>query len=167
MRVSSYQRRRMALYYCITLLLVACCLPARLIEVFVTDADSYKITGVCCRRRPLPFAWHRGMRGRVGGRWQHKINAKPLISWTILDRQLTIVYYYKLHNGDNRISVWALCYPDIISHPDIHSHPYYGSIMFLTCPFICVWVHAFVCVWQRHFLTGLPSTSSCKHILTF
>jgi len=48
-----------------------------------------------------------------------------LISRMIIDRQLTIVQDYKLHDAHNRISARTLYYRDIISHPDIRSHLYF------------------------------------------
>jgi len=42
-------------------------------------------------RRPLPFTWHWGLGGSRGGRRQHEINVRLFISWTIINRQLTIV----------------------------------------------------------------------------
>ena len=68
------------------LLLATCSLPAGLIEALVMQT-------------PIPAATadlsHSPDVGNevemVGGRPQRDINARPLISWTIVDRQLTIL----------------------------------------------------------------------------
>ena len=56
-------------------------------QLMLVNADSYGMTGVCCRR-PLPFAWRTGKRRRVSGRRRREINARVLISWTIVDCQV-------------------------------------------------------------------------------